>query len=139
MAQILEAAGDATALVERFGGAARALAELPTESGDASPTTRRTVRRTLLDVADLARSTLRLFEKVAEQKSIAVALDAPEPVARRRGSGRAASARHALEARALGALCRRAGRCGCSRRLRFELGRPAAQGAACGSGRAVQT
>jgi signal transduction histidine kinase len=79
VAQILEAANDAAAMVERFGGAARAHTELPEMESPLSPS-RRTVRRTLLDFVELTRATVKLFETVAEQKSISVALDAPEPV-----------------------------------------------------------
>jgi signal transduction histidine kinase len=80
VAQILEAANDTSALVERFGGAARQHTELPAETSQASASARRTARRTLLDLVDLAGAMLRLFEKVAEQKSITLAFDAPEPV-----------------------------------------------------------
>jgi signal transduction histidine kinase len=78
VAQILEAANDTAALVERFGGAARAHTELPSET--LSPPSRRTARRTLLDLVELTRATLQLFETVAEQKSVTVEFDAPEPV-----------------------------------------------------------
>ncbi len=61
VAQILEAASDTSALVERFGGAARAHTELPAETGAASAAARRTSRRTLLDLVELTGATLRLF------------------------------------------------------------------------------
>lgn len=80
VAQILEAAGDTAALVERFGGAARAHTELPAEMGTLSAPSRRTARRTLLDLAELSRATMQLFETVAEQRSVAIAFDAPGQV-----------------------------------------------------------
>jgi signal transduction histidine kinase len=78
VAQILEAANDTAATIERFGGAARAHTELASES--LAPETRRTARRTLLDLVDLTEGTIRLFETVAEQKSVAMEFEAPEPV-----------------------------------------------------------
>jgi len=80
VAQILEAANDTSALVERFGGAARAHTELPAERASAAPPGQRTARRTLVDLVELTRTTLGLFARVAEQKTIRVAFDAPEPV-----------------------------------------------------------
>ena len=80
VAQILEAANDTAAMVHRFGGAARAHTDLPGEMASVSPASPRTVRRTLLDLVELARSTMQLFETVAEQKSVAMEFDAPEPV-----------------------------------------------------------
>ena len=80
VAQILEAASDASALVERFGGAARAHTELPADSPNGAQAARRTARRTLFDFVELTRTTWKLFEKVAEQKSIGVAFEAPEAV-----------------------------------------------------------
>jgi signal transduction histidine kinase len=78
VARILEAANDTAALVDRFGGAARAHTELPSEMGPAP--SRRTARRTLLDLAELTRTTIQLFETVAEQKSVTVHAGAHEPV-----------------------------------------------------------
>jgi signal transduction histidine kinase len=78
VAQILEAANDTAAMVERFGGAARAHTELPNDS--LSPPSRRTARRTLLDLVELTRATTQLFETVAEQKSVTVEFNAPHPV-----------------------------------------------------------
>lgn len=80
VAQILEAANDTATLVERFGGAARAHTDLPSEMGSLSPPSRRTARRTLLDLVELTRTTMQLFETVAEQKSVAVKFDAFESV-----------------------------------------------------------
>jgi signal transduction histidine kinase len=80
VAQILEAANDTAALIDRFGGAARAHTELPSELGSPTAPPRRTARRTLLDLAEVTRSTMNLFETVAEQRSVAVEFDAPEPV-----------------------------------------------------------
>jgi signal transduction histidine kinase len=78
VAQILEAANDTTAIIERFGGAARAHTELLSDSLTQPP--RRTPRRTLLDLVDLTRATLHLFERVAEQKSVVIEFEAAEPV-----------------------------------------------------------
>jgi signal transduction histidine kinase len=78
VAKILEAANDTTAIVERFGGVARAHTELPNDSFASAP--RRTARRTLLDFVDLTRTTMRLFERVAEQKSVVMEFEAAEPV-----------------------------------------------------------
>jgi len=80
VAQILEAANDTAAMVHRFGGSARAQTELPAAMGSVSPASPRTVRRTLLDLVEVARSTMHLFEAVAEQKSVATEFEAPEPV-----------------------------------------------------------
>ena len=80
VAQILEAANDTAAMVHRFGGAARAHTELPAAMASVPPTSPRTVRRTLFDLVEVTRSTMQLFETVAEQKSVATELRAPEPV-----------------------------------------------------------
>jgi signal transduction histidine kinase len=80
VSQILKAAGDAASMVDRFGGAARAHTELPGETGSVSAASPRTARRTLLDLVEVARSTTHLFETVAEQKSVAIEFEAPEPV-----------------------------------------------------------
>ncbi len=80
VAQILQAANDTATMVERFGGAARAHTEVPNEMGALAAPSKRTARRTLLDLVELARTTMRLFETVAEQKAVAVAFEAPEPV-----------------------------------------------------------
>jgi signal transduction histidine kinase len=79
VAQILEAANDTAALIDRFGGAARAHTDLPSDMAPAP--SRRTARRTLLDLAELTRTTMQLFETVAEQKSVTVQAGADEPVA----------------------------------------------------------
>jgi signal transduction histidine kinase len=76
--QILEAANDTAAIIERFGGAARAHTDLPNDTLAQQP--RRTARRTLLDLVDLTSATMHLFGTVAEQKSVAVEFEAPEPV-----------------------------------------------------------
>jgi signal transduction histidine kinase len=80
VAQILEAATDTATMVERFGGAARAHTDLPSEAGALPSPTKRTARRTLLDLVDLTRATLLLFETVADQKNVSVTFDASEPV-----------------------------------------------------------
>ena len=80
VAQILEAASDTAALVDRFGGAVRAHTELPADMGTLSAPSRRTARRTLLDLVELTRATMQLFETVAEQRSVAMAFDAPAQV-----------------------------------------------------------
>lgn len=78
--RILEAAKDTTALVERFGATVRAQTDLPPEKGSVPPPGRRANRRTLLDLVLLAQTTLHLFKSMAEQKSVAVDLDAQAPV-----------------------------------------------------------
>jgi signal transduction histidine kinase len=80
VAQILDAANDTAALIERFGGAARAHTDMAIEPGSAPPGARRVSRRTLLDMVDLTRATLTMFEKLGAQKSIMVELEAPGPV-----------------------------------------------------------
>jgi signal transduction histidine kinase len=80
VAQILEAASDTATMVERFGGAARAHTDLPNEGGALPSPNKRTARRTLLDLVELTRATMLLFETVAEQKNVSVVFDAPESV-----------------------------------------------------------
>jgi signal transduction histidine kinase len=80
VAQILEAANDTAAMVHRFGGAARAHTDLAGEAASVAPMSPRTVRRTLFDLVEVTRSTMQLFETVAEQKSIATVFEGPEPV-----------------------------------------------------------
>jgi signal transduction histidine kinase len=80
VAQILEAANDTAAMVERFGGAARAHTELPSEMGSLAAPSRRIARRTLLDLIELTRTTMQLFETVADQRSVAVEFEAAEAV-----------------------------------------------------------
>jgi signal transduction histidine kinase len=76
--QILQAANDTAAIIERFGGAARAHTELPSES--LAPQPHRATRRTLFDLVEITRATMHLFKTVAEQKSVATEFEAPEPV-----------------------------------------------------------
>lgn len=79
VAQILEAANDTAAMLHRFGGAARAHTDLPADMTSVAPSPR-TVRRTLFDLVEVTRSTMQLFETVAEQRSVTTEFDAPEPV-----------------------------------------------------------
>lgn len=80
VAQILEAAQDTTALVDRFGATIRAQTDLPSSRSSAPPPSRRSHRRSLVDLADLAHTTLQLFETMAENKTLVTEVDAPSPV-----------------------------------------------------------
>ncbi len=80
VAHILEAANDTAAMLHRFGGAARAHTDLPADMASVAPSSARTVRRTLFDLVEVTRSTMQLFETVAEQRSVATEFEAPEPV-----------------------------------------------------------
>jgi signal transduction histidine kinase len=78
--QIIEAANDMAAMLDRFGGGVRAQAALPAEPAPPLHGGRRATRRTLLDLSELALATGRAFATVAEQKRLMLAFDAPAPV-----------------------------------------------------------
>ncbi len=78
--QIIEAANDMAAMLDRFGGGVRAQAALPAEPAPPLHGARRVTRRTLLDLSELALATGRAFATVAEQKRLLLAFDAPAPV-----------------------------------------------------------
>ncbi len=78
--QIIEAANDMAAMLDRFGGGVRAQAALPAEPAPPLHGGRRVTRRTLLDLSELALATGRAFATVAEQKRLTLAFDAPGPV-----------------------------------------------------------
>jgi signal transduction histidine kinase len=78
--QIIEAANDMAAMLDRFGGGVRAQAALPAEPAPPLHGGRRVTRRTLLDLSELALATGRAFATVAEQKRLTLAFDAPAPV-----------------------------------------------------------
>ena len=77
---ILQAANDTAALLDRFGTLATAPNDLPPALGSAPPPARRTHRRAMVELADLSRSIVSLFANIADQKSIAVRIEAPQPV-----------------------------------------------------------
>ena len=81
VAQILEAATDTANMVgalRRSGPRPHRFAE---RRGHRVPlASKRTARRTLLDLVELTRATMLLFETVAEQKNVSVTFDASEPV-----------------------------------------------------------
>jgi signal transduction histidine kinase len=81
VARILEAAGDTSSLLERYAVAAREEALEPRERAHSlAPHGRTSARRTLQNLAGLARGTLRLFEEVAGEKDIAIALTEDDAV-----------------------------------------------------------
>jgi signal transduction histidine kinase len=80
VAQILEAAKDTTALVDRFAAAVRLQTDLPAETHSLPPPARRANRRTLVDLADVASTTAHLFKTMAEEKSVRVEVEARAPV-----------------------------------------------------------
>lgn len=78
--QIIEAANDTAAMLERFGGDIRAQATLPSEPSAAAQEGRRPKRRMLLDLSELARGTVEAFAPVARQKRLTLVAEAPAPV-----------------------------------------------------------
>jgi signal transduction histidine kinase len=80
VARILEAVNDTTALVDRFGAAARAQTDLPTDRASLLPAGRRTHRRTLVDLVELVASTAQLFKRMGEEKSVRIDIEAAAPV-----------------------------------------------------------
>lgn len=79
VARILEAAQDTNALVDRFGATVRVQTELPSETSAAAPP--RAHRRTRVDLVELCRNTIQLFDGQTALKSLDVSLDAAAPVA----------------------------------------------------------
>jgi signal transduction histidine kinase len=78
--QIIDAANDTAAILERFGGEVRDKAAL---SGEPPPTAhrdRRATRRTLLDLCELSRTSAAAFATMSAQKGLTLVLDAPTPV-----------------------------------------------------------
>jgi signal transduction histidine kinase len=80
VAQILEAANDTSALVDRFGTTVRAQTDLTADRQSLPPPARRANRRTLVDLVEIAASTAQLFKSMAEQKSVHIDIDAASPV-----------------------------------------------------------
>jgi signal transduction histidine kinase len=78
--QILQAANDTAAILDRLGAQALTHSDSPPKIGSAPPAARRTNRRAMVELAELSRSIVPLFANIAEQKSIGVQLDASEPL-----------------------------------------------------------
>lgn len=78
--QIVAAANDTAAILERFGDGVRSQAALPAEPTPGAHANRRATRRTLLDLSDLARTTGQAFATVAAQKRLTLVFDTEAPV-----------------------------------------------------------
>lgn len=74
--KMMEAAADATVILEHTMSASRAVAlGIPVGTGQ-----RRGANRTQVDVSALAQSVVGMFSRAAEQRSVALVCEAPEPV-----------------------------------------------------------
>ncbi len=80
VALIIDAANDTAALLERFVTTARAQASLPERMSSRPPPSRRVARRTMVDFAEIVRTTARLLGTMAAEKAIVLRVDAPHPV-----------------------------------------------------------